>query len=114
MHNPTKTTSRQRLYSFPNGLGASVISDGYGSESGAYELGVLDAQGNLTYATPITTDVLGWLSEAEVQSTLDRIAALTVDEIREHREAKELRDDWKWAVETDATDLGFEDWKAAR
>jgi hypothetical protein len=37
-----------------------------------------------------------------------------VDEIREHREAKELRGDWKWAVETDATDLGFEDWKAAR
>jgi hypothetical protein len=53
-------------YKFPNGYGASVIQ------------AVLDSEGSLTYETPITDDVLGYLSEAEVNETLAAIAALEV------------------------------------
>ena len=66
----------QWKFKFDNGYGASVINDGYGAEDGLYELAVLGPQGGLTYETPITDDVLGWLTEAEVAETLDKIAAL--------------------------------------
>lgn len=67
---------KQWKFRFPNGFGASVINDGYGRERGLYELAVLDSAGHLTYDTPITDDVLGFLSEAEVAAALDRIEAL--------------------------------------
>lgn len=67
-------------FAFPNGFGASVINDGYGAESGLYELGVLHND-HLTYETPITDDVLGWLTEDEVAATLDRIAALSPQDV---------------------------------
>lgn len=66
----------QWKFTFPNGYGASVISDGYGGEDGLYELAVLDSAGNLTYETPVTDDVLGWLTESDVAAALDRIADL--------------------------------------
>ena len=66
----------QWKFRFPNGYGASVINDGYGAESGLYELAVLDAEGHLAYDTPVTDDVLGWLTEEQVAETLDKIAAL--------------------------------------
>jgi hypothetical protein len=66
---------------FPNGYGASVIrSDySYGGEAGLYEIGVLiGSEGDycLCYETPITDDVLGYLSESDVTTTLQAIAAL--------------------------------------
>lgn len=64
------------IFSFPNGYGASVVNDGYGARAGLYELAVLDADGHLTYETPITDDVLGYLTEAEVADALTAIAAL--------------------------------------
>lgn len=70
----------QWKYRFDNGYGASVIDDGYGGNQGLYELAVLDAGGRITYETPITDDVLGWLTPDEVTEALDRIAALPAAE----------------------------------
>lgn len=63
---------------FDNGRGASVVKSpmSYGGNAGLYELAVLDATGKLDYATPITDDVIGWLSEGDVSDLLDRIKAL--------------------------------------
>lgn len=82
---------------FPNGYGASVVrGEGtYGSDEGLYELAVLNSEGNLDYSTPITSDVLGWLSEEDVSKYLNDIAALdstnpTKDKIRELEKQKRL------------------------
>jgi hypothetical protein len=74
----------QWKFKFPNGYGASVVQfslaggfgGSYGSESGLWELAVLNADGSLNYDTPITSDVLGYLDEGDVAATLDAIAAL--------------------------------------
>ena len=76
----------QRLYRFPNGYGASVvrftingIPVSYGAEDGLWELAVLKWNENsfsITYETSITDDVIGHLSEDEVQSTLEKIRGL--------------------------------------
>jgi hypothetical protein len=68
----------QKLYEFPNGRGASVVrhSFSYGAADGLWELAVLDRKGEIDYSTPITNDVLGHLSDDEVQAALERIAAL--------------------------------------
>lgn len=66
----------QSEFKFANGYGASVIDDGYGRESGLYELAVIGKDNRLDYSTPITNDVLGWLTAEEVAEVLDRIEAL--------------------------------------
>ena len=76
----------QRLYRFPNGYGASVVRftinglpASHGSEDGLWELAVIKWNENsfaLTYETPITEDVIGWLTEDDVQSTLEKIKEL--------------------------------------
>jgi hypothetical protein len=68
----------QDIYRFPNGYGASVVSHAYsyGGPSGRYELAVLDQDDNLCYDTEITSDVIGWLADDEVQRLLERIEAL--------------------------------------
>jgi hypothetical protein len=66
----------QTLYQFDNGYGASVVDHGYGSENGLYEIAVLGIDGNIDYTTPITDDVLGWLTEDDVEKVLGDIAAL--------------------------------------
>lgn len=75
-YTPVETTDRQRIYEFANGYGASVVSDGYGSSQGLYELAVLDSDGRLTYDTPIADDVIGFLTEEDVEETLAKIEAL--------------------------------------
>lgn len=70
------------LYRFENGYGASVISGPYtyGGDKGLFEVGVIvwtDANSyKLTYDTPVTDDVLGYLTPGEVISTLEQIKAL--------------------------------------
>jgi hypothetical protein len=70
-------------YHFPNGFGASVVQGPYtyGGDSGLFELAVLARDGDdwsLTYETPVTNDVLGWLDLPKVAETLVQIAALPV------------------------------------
>ena len=63
---------------FDNGYGASVVVGPYtyGGEDGLYELAVLDSNGKLTYETPITSDVEGYLSEDDVTKLLEQIQSL--------------------------------------
>ena len=72
--------SNQRLYKFANGYGASVITGGYGSPDCPYELAVVkfdpDDNWDLCYDTEITSDVLGWLTDKEVEALLNRIEDL--------------------------------------
>lgn len=67
----------QRIYRFPNGYRASVVRNdmSYGGSSGLYELAVLDS-GGITYSTPITDDVIGYLTPLDVRSILRDIEAL--------------------------------------
>lgn len=75
----------QKLFRFPNEYGASVVRfpGSYGSESGLWELAVIRYKGaaidefSLTYDTPITEDVLGHLTEQDVDELLVRIEALS-------------------------------------
>lgn len=81
---PAGMGGTQRIYRFANGLGASVVRfpHSYGYDSGRWELGVVKYSGpgkdqyRLTYETPVTDDVLGHLSEKEVDETLAQIEAL--------------------------------------
>jgi len=63
---------------FDNGYGASVVigPHTYGGEDGLYELAVLDSNGNLTYETPVTGDVEGYLTEEGVTEFLKQIQNL--------------------------------------
>lgn len=79
-----KGRAGQTIHRFENGYGASVISDGYGSEDGLFELAVIEWDGDtfyLTYETPITSDVLGHLTPEEVTKTLAEIEALSFIDI---------------------------------
>lgn len=65
---------------FPNGYGASVLRGGpFYTSGGTYEIGVLDKKGHLTYETPVTDDVLGYLDEDQANAALAQIAALPND-----------------------------------
>lgn len=68
----------QYLYKFGNGYGASVVRHGfsYGNKLGLWELAVLNKADELDYTTPITDDVMGHLTEADVELTLNQIKAL--------------------------------------
>jgi len=61
---------------FPNGYGASIIRGPhtYGGPE-LYELAVLK-DGDLCYDTPVTDDVLGWLTPEDVTAKLAEIEAL--------------------------------------
>lgn len=63
---------------FDNTFGVSVVSHdfSYGGRDGLYEVAVLASDGNLTYETPITNDVIGWLSENEVSEVMAKIQNL--------------------------------------
>jgi len=63
---------------FPNGFGVSVVShtQSYGGRHGLFELAVLDSEGRLTYSTPITLDVLGWLDAHEVTQIMRKVQEL--------------------------------------
>ena len=73
------------IYKFANGYGASVVkhSFSYGHEQDFWELAVTkyDESGNwdICYSTPITSDVLGYLSDEEVYETLKSINSLYPD-----------------------------------
>lgn len=70
----------QWKFKFDNGYGASVITGGiaYCDDAHPYELAVLH-HGELCYDTPITDDVIGYLTSDEVFDLLDKIEQLESD-----------------------------------
>ena len=72
----------QLIHRFENGYGASVVRHNfsYGHEDGLWELAVLkwgsDGLADLDYTTPITDDVLGYLTDEQVDETLKKIENL--------------------------------------
>lgn len=75
---PNDMGTRQALVRFPNGYAASIVigDHTYGGRDGLYELAVLDKNGQITYDTPITNDVVGYLSPDEVNELLVKIKNL--------------------------------------
>ena len=69
-------------YVFGNGYGASVITGGYGNKEKPYEVAVLKKRTEhdyvLCYDTPITDDVIGFLTDNDVIEVLDKIRNLGV------------------------------------
>ena len=70
-----------KVYKFPNNYGASVIKNkySYGGKENLWEVGVVWFDGDkydLTYSTPITNDVLGYLTDEEVENALEQIKNL--------------------------------------
>ena len=63
---------------FENGYGVSVVSHtySYGGKDGLFEIAVLDKDGNLTYDTPVTNDVIGYLTEEDVTDILKQVQEL--------------------------------------
>ena len=63
---------------FENGLGASIVktSFSYGGKNGLYEVAVLDTDGEITYETAVTDDVIGHLTPEQVTETMAFIQAL--------------------------------------
>jgi hypothetical protein len=74
----------QKLYWFPNNYGASVVQNefSFGGAEGLWELAVIEYDPdkpdswNLTYDTPITNEVIGHLTEEEIDELLTQIKAL--------------------------------------
>jgi hypothetical protein len=68
----------QAKIQFDNGFGASIVKTpfSYGGTRGQYELAVVGQDGDITYDTPITDDVLGYLSEFAVTEALAKIQSL--------------------------------------
>ncbi len=68
----------QAIAEFDNGFGASIVQTPYtyGGKDGLYELAVLNTDGHLTYDTPITNDVLGYLTEQDVTEVLIKVQQL--------------------------------------
>ena len=68
----------QCIVQFPYGYGASIVQGHYtfGGPEGLYEIAVFGKNGEISYETPITDDVLGYLSEEAVEKTLTDIKNL--------------------------------------
>ena len=63
---------------FDNGYGATVVQGphSYGGADGLYELAVVGKDDEISYDTPVTGDVEGYLSEAQVTDLLIKIQQL--------------------------------------
>lgn len=70
----------QKIFSFPNGYGASVVCHiyAYGNSNGGdfLELALLDENENMTQHNEITNDVIGHLVPSECNDWLEKIAKL--------------------------------------
>lgn len=71
----------QALAFFPNGYGVSVVRSpmSYGGPEGLYELAVLKGDKDawiLTYETEVTDDVLGYLTESDVEMYMNAVKSL--------------------------------------
>jgi hypothetical protein len=78
---PNFVSGVQAKMFFDNGFGVSVISGkgSYGYEEGLYELAVLKGtaeSSHLTYDTPVTEDVEGYLTPERVTSLMAQVQHL--------------------------------------
>lgn len=70
------------VFRFPNNYGASVVKfrDSYGYVGALWELAVIyfynGGKYDISYSTPITRDVLGCLTDADVVDALEKISQL--------------------------------------
>ena len=74
---PFMVGKRSRMH-FDNGYGVSVVSHSYsyGGKNGLFEIAVLDKDGNLNYDTPVTNDVIGYLTEEDVTNVMKQVQEL--------------------------------------
>jgi len=74
---PFMVGKKARMH-FDNGYGVSVVSHtySYGGKRGLYEIAVLDSNGELTYDTPVTNDVIGYLTEKAVSKVMKEVQEL--------------------------------------
>ena len=61
---------------FPNGYIADITDKGYGSEDGLLEIAVMSADREILYDTPITDDVIGYLTEERAFDIARQISEL--------------------------------------
>jgi hypothetical protein len=76
----------QAKHFFPNGYGVSVVQftspyggGSYGADEGLYELAVLqglEEDWEICYDTPITDDVMGYLTIEDVETVLNQVEKL--------------------------------------
>jgi len=64
---------------FSNGYGCSVVkhSFSYGGSEGYYEIAVTDKYNRIVYNTPVTSDVLGYQTKADVEQVMNQISQLS-------------------------------------
>jgi hypothetical protein len=79
----TDETGEYASHIFPNHYGVSVIRGPYtyGGKDGLYELAVLvmrpeDKYSKLCYDTPITNDVMGYLTPAKISDIMKQVSEL--------------------------------------
>ena len=74
---PFMVGKKARMH-FDNGYGVSVVSHSYsyGGRDGLYEIAVLDSNDELTYDTPVTNDVIGYLTEEDVSNVMKQVQEL--------------------------------------
>lgn len=75
---PSKMGGKIASIIFENGYGASIAQTpfSYGGNEGLYELAVLGSDQKITYETPITDDVEGYLDETDVTILMKQIQNL--------------------------------------
>ena len=71
----------QAKHFFDNGYGVSVIkaSHSYGGSEGLYEIAVLkgfEDEWEICYDTPITDDVMGYLTKEDVETIVNQVESL--------------------------------------
>jgi len=78
VEHPSHIGGVQARITFDNGYGASVVKTpySYGGKDGLYELAVLGIDGHLTYDTPVTSDVIGYLRDIDVTEVMEKIQQL--------------------------------------
>lgn len=67
------------VFWFDNMYGASVVKDepeAYCKEGFPYEIAVINKRGEVDFTTPLTNDVLGYLTLGQAVETLEAIANL--------------------------------------
>lgn len=77
----SKNKGTQVVIFFPNGYGASIIKSpySYGADKGLFEMAVIKGNKDgrkVCYDTPITDDVLGYLTSEDINKYLEQIEKL--------------------------------------